>query len=112
MNNNNTQFQNLDLGSLLLRLGGVFLAFKMLDAIFDGSDKDTVNYTLKHRGRKVYHGITYEDRLECRLIEHELSGKKFDDYTVSQPRSRKTALKIERRRIQRDRTKYNVHHNC
>lgn len=37
-----------------------------LTFVFDKS-KDTVNYTLKHNGKRVYDGITKEYRLDTRI---------------------------------------------
>jgi hypothetical protein len=85
-----------------IAFGGSFL--------IEGPD-DTVNYTLKHKGRLVYHGITKENRLDKRLNEHERSGKKFDVVWYDDPKPRATALDSEKRYIQRYGPKYNVHHN-
>ena len=105
-NNNN---QSPSLGTLLLRAGGVLLGIAVLDSILSNKN-NTVNYVLKDRGRKVYHGVVFEDRLDTRIYEHECSGKKFDECVYDDPKPREEALRLEKKRIKRDRTKYNVHH--
>ena len=107
VNTNNNQSPGL--GKLLVGVGGVALGIAILDSIF-GDKNDTVNYTLMYRGRKVYHGVVYEDRLDTRLYEHECAGKKFDNCIYDDTKPRAEALKIERKRIRRDKTKYNIHH--
>lgn len=72
----------------------------------------SVNYILKHKGIKVYHGITYAGRLPQRLKEHQSAGKLFDSFECSYSKPRSLARHQERIRIVRDRPKYNVQHNC
>ena len=104
--------QKIDLGGLLLGIGIAYLTAKFLDSFLEPEEKDTVNYTLYRRRRVVYHGITYEDRLDHRLNEHERAGKKFTLCVHDDPRTRSNALDVEERRIRRDNPKYNVQHNC
>ena len=97
-------------GKLLAILGGIYVGAKILDG-FSGEEHDTINYTLWYRGKKVYHGVCYIDRLEARINEHALSGKKFDKYTYGTAKPRSRALNVERKKIYRDIPKYNIHHN-
>lgn len=76
-----------------------------------GEPDDTVNYTHYHKGKVVYHGITYEDRLNKRTSEHRNSGKKFDRVKCSEPKPRSEALAHEKKMIKRHKPKYNTHHN-
>ncbi len=96
------------LEKLLLVGGTLFLAAKLIDEIF--SLENTVNYSLKRLGKTVYHGICYEDRLNCRLAAHERNGKIFDECVYDHPVDRETAARIERKRIRRAWPRYNVHH--
>jgi len=107
-----TQVQIPDLGTALIRTGGVLLVWIVLDSLFGINSKDTVNYILIYRGRIVYHGITYADRIQSRLAEHRVDGKMFDSYRVSGTTSREVAQRIEQRRIRRDNPHYNIQHNC
>ncbi len=61
--------------------------------------RDTYNYTMRDRGKIVYHGIT--DNPDRRIFEHENSGKRFTSATIdAYPCSRDTALDRERDRIE------------
>jgi len=73
---------------------------------------DTVNYSLHHRGKKVYDGIALEERLDRRISEHKYSGKIFDKVVFDDAKARSIALDLEERMIRRNRCKYNKHHNC
>ncbi len=90
---------------------GLFLAgILLLNKIFS-EPKDTVNYTLYYNGKKVYHGISYEDCFQGRIDQHECAGIiKFDDCVYDHPKTRTAALALERKRINRDQTRYNIHH--
>ena len=73
--------------------------------------KDTVNYTLYYRGKKMYHGISYEDCFNARIDKHERAGIiPFDDCVYDYPKTRTKAMDLERKRINRDQTPYNNHH--
>jgi hypothetical protein len=76
-----------------------------------GEPSDTVNYTHYHKGKVVYHGVTYEDRLDKRTDEHRKSGKKFDKVVFSEPKPRSEAFAHERKMINKHRPKNNIHHN-
>ena len=76
-----------------------------------GCPNNTVNYSLRWRGKVVYHGITFRHRIPQRAQEHQRSGKVFDEIIVGSPVSRTTALKKEKRWIKRDAPKYNIQHN-
>lgn len=77
-----------------------------------GSPNDTVNYEgLDVDGTIVYHGITYEYRIDKRIQEHRRSGKMFSQVKVSSARPREEALGVEKKLIQLDKPKYNVQHN-
>ena len=74
--------------------------------------KDTMNYALEHKGKRVYDGITKEHRIDIRPSEHERDGKVFDTVKIDNvTRTREDALRIERYRIRRNEGKYNIHHN-
>ncbi|WP_183580346.1 hypothetical protein HDF18_13120 [Mucilaginibacter sp. X5P1] len=103
------QTQPLTPQQSLLRLGTFVLVGLALDRILRGQ-KDTINYILYYRGRKVYHGICKAHRIEQRLNEHICQGKVFDEYDYDQPKVETEAKRIERLRIGRDQTKYNIHH--
>ncbi len=94
---------------LLILGGAIWLGAKVLDAIT--TPHDTVNYALYRKKRLVYHGVTYEDRLDMRLDEHEGCGKVFDDCVYDDAKPRRQALSLERKRIRRDKPVYNKHHN-
>lgn len=105
----NINYVNQNQPNPLLKLGLITLGVYALSKISE--EHDTINYTLWHRNRLVYHGICYADRLESRLNEHELRGILFDEYDHDNAKPRTTAMAKERRLIQRDRPKYNFHHN-
>lgn len=73
--------------------------------------KNTVNYTLKNKGNRVYDGITKEYRLNTRTSEHKTSGKIFDEVRFDAPKTRANAENLERYRIRRFKPKYNIQHN-
>ncbi|MBS1503208.1 MAG: hypothetical protein JST32_14160 [Bacteroidetes bacterium] len=98
-----------NLNQSLARLGAIFTIAWAIGQLF-GERKDTINYVLFHKGKKVYHGICLEHRLDARLAEHERDGKVFDDYHYGQPKTNMEACRIEQARIFRDQTKYNIHH--
>lgn len=94
-------------------LGGVALGGStgyVLADIF-GTPNDTVNYELMQDGSLVYHGITYEHRIDRRESEHIKSGKVFDEMIYSSAKPRVDAARIEVKRIKRDKPKYNIQHN-
>jgi hypothetical protein len=80
-------------GLLLGGLGGYSFA-----TIF-GSPNDTVNYSHYFKGKRVYEGITYEDRFEKRMKEHKRNGKRFTKVIKDSAKPRIEALKIEKERI-------------
>jgi len=71
---------------------------------------DTVLYTLFHKGRIVYIGITFLNRLGSRIDEHRRSGKVFDRVDFSQSYSRSKALDLEANKIRKLKPKYNRMH--
>ena len=76
-----------------------------------GEPEDTVNYILFYKGKKVYHGISYEDCFQERINQHERAGIiKFDYCEYDCPKKRTAALALERKSINRDQTRYNTHH--
>ena len=93
----------------LIGFGAIALGIYALSKL--SAENDTLNYTLWHRNKLVYHGICYADRLETRLNEHELRGVIFDEHDHDYAKPRGTALIKEYQLIQRDRPKYNIHHN-
>lgn len=76
-----------------------------------GSTDDTVNYELYDGRKRVYRGITYEDRIEMRIAEHRSSGKKFTRFNFDNSKPRSEALQLEEKLIKRDRPIYNIQHN-
>jgi hypothetical protein len=94
----------------LLKLGLIIAGALVFDKLTNESD-DTVNYTLYYKGKKVYHGISYEDCFQERINQHERAGIiRFDYCEYDYPKTRTTALALERKRINRDQTRYNNHH--
>lgn len=89
-------------------LPGGWLGYKT--AMRLGSPANTVIYTLRHRGRTVYVGVSYSRRIGVRIEEHRKSGKQFNRVRFSKPFPRKEALRIEARRIRRRKPKYNIAH--
>ncbi|MBE7443304.1 MAG: hypothetical protein HS119_12730 [Flavobacteriales bacterium] len=73
--------------------------------------KDTVNYTLKHNGKRVYDGITKEYRIDTRISEHKASGKIFNEVVFDNPKPITDAKQLEVYRIKRFKPKYNIQHN-
>jgi len=76
-----------------------------------GESNDTVNYTYYNGKKRVYEGITREDRLDARIDEHERSGKKFTHVVYDDAKPRSEAIEIEKERIWKFQPKYNIHHN-
>lgn len=95
--------------SPLLKLGAIAFGVYVFDNLLN--TYDTLNYTLWYKKKLVYHGICYADRIETRLDEHEMRGLIYDEYDHDQPKPRNRALLKEKRLIQKDRPKYNIHHN-
>jgi hypothetical protein len=108
MNNvySNNQYQP----SPVIKLGAIALGIYMLDSLFN-SYNDTLNYTLWYKNKLVYHGVCYADRMKARLDEHALRGIVYDEFDHDRPKSRAKALLLERKLIQKDKPKYNIHHN-
>ncbi|OOQ62199.1 hypothetical protein [Mucilaginibacter pedocola] len=93
-----------------LIVGG--LAWFVIKAIGSLNEPDnTVNYKLYYKRKLVYHGITFEYRLDERLCEHERNGLKFDYCEYDDAKQRSLASEIERKRIRRDCPKHNKQHN-
>jgi len=107
---NNIYTNNQTNSNALLKLGAIILGAYVLNSLLS-TDNDTVNYILWHKKRIVYHGICYIDRMDARLNEHELRGLIFDEFDYDHAKPRTKAQVLEQKRIQRDKPKYNVHHN-
>ncbi len=75
------------------------------------SKNNTVNYQLYNGKKLVYHGITYDHRIDNRNGEHQSSGKLFTKMIVDVPKPRVEALQRERALIKRDKPKYNIQYN-
>lgn len=73
--------------------------------------KDTVNYTLKHNGKRVYDGITKEYRIDTRISEQKANGKIFNEVVFDNPKSITDAKQLEVYFIKRFKPKYNIQHN-
>jgi len=73
--------------------------------------QETVNYTLKHNGKRVYDGISKDYRFNTRVSEHKSSGKIFNEVVYDAPKTRLEAENLERYRIKRFKPKYNIQHN-
>ena len=99
---------NNDIRNGLLFIGACWAAHKIVNY----EPKDTRNYSLLHRGKIVYEGISYDDVLDIRINRHRREGKVFDSCRYSQLKKRSMALDHEELRIRRRRPKYNIHHNC
>jgi|SRR5579863_1397986 len=93
-----------------VRVTGLVLGLYVLNSLFDNGS-DTVNYILWHKKRIVYHGICYADRVDARLNEHVSNGFVFDEYDYDRAKPRLKARQLEKKRIMRDKPKYNNHHN-
>ena len=76
-----------------------------------GSKNDTVNYELFKKNKLVYHGITYENRLGRRTLEHKNRGLLFDRVQTDSAKPRVEAKAEEKELIQRDKPIYNIQHN-
>jgi hypothetical protein len=59
----------------LLKVALFGLAIWGVDKIINYEPKDTVNYRLIHRGKIVYEGICFGDRINARINEHKKGGK-------------------------------------
>ena len=92
-------------GSWIGGLGSLALTF-----VFD-NPKDTINYTLKHNGKRVYDGISKGYRLDTRINEHKASGKIFNEFVFYDPKTKVKAEELEIYRIKRFKSKYNIQHN-
>ena len=94
-------------------LGGAFLGgFSGYGlACLLGSANDTVNYQLYNGNKRVYHGITFEDRAHIRKAEHIKVGKQFTKMKIDKPKPRVEALELEKILIQKDKPLYNIQHN-
>jgi hypothetical protein len=86
------------------------LIYAVKELVSPSEQSDTVNYQLFWKGRIVYEGIAYADRIMARIGEHERSDKVFDEYDFDYSKPRSKALDLEFRRIQRNRPKYNICH--
>lgn len=75
------------------------------------NQKDTVNYTLKNNGKRVYDGISKENRINTRINEHKVNGKIFDEVIFDDAKTLIQARKLEQYRIKRYKPKYNIQHN-
>jgi hypothetical protein len=106
---NSPSFTNQGQPNPLLKLGAIALGIYVLNQLT--KDNDTLNYTLWYRNKLVYHGICYADRLDARLNEHELRGIIFDEHDYDYAKPRAAELIKERKLIQKDCPKYNIHHN-
>lgn len=73
--------------------------------------KDTINYTLKHNGKRVYDGITKKHRIDTRINEHAANGKIFDEVIYDNSKTITEAQQLEIYRIKRFKPKYNIQHN-
>lgn len=79
---------------------------------YDESQKNTVNYTLYRKGKRVYDGITKASRKQTRIAEHRASGKQFDKVRFSRVATyRSAAMEREERLINRHKPEYNIQHN-
>lgn len=104
-NHNQPRWQEIAVKAGLLIVGIAALDNMLNEPI------DTVNYTLYYKGKKMYHGISYEDCFNGRIDQHERAGIiPFDDCVYDFPKTRSRAMELERKRIIRDQTPYNTHH--
>lgn len=97
-------------GLLLGIFGGIGLL--LLYAYICKNKKDTVNYSLHSKGRRVYEGICYGHRFNDRVAEHAANGKIFDNAICDNPKPRHIAANLEQKRIKRHKPIYNIQHNC
>lgn len=93
-------------GALLGGAGGYGLA-----CVFGELD-NTINYSCFYKKHRVYEGICYEDRIDARIIEHKMNGKKITHIRYDKPKPRSEAALLEKTRIKRFKPKYNIQHNC
>ena len=91
--------------------GSIGLGSGLLTVEFFGEPKDTINYILYDGKKRVYDGITYEDRANTRKREHRKSGKKFTRMVKGEVLPRSEAEELEYQRIKRNKAKYNIQHN-
>jgi len=91
-------------GALLGGVIGLIISFLI-------NPRDTVNYILRFRGKRVYDGIAYEDRIDKRISEHAQDGKIFDHVHIDEPNTRERARDLEKKRIRRFKSKYNINGN-
>ncbi|MGF7079602.1 hypothetical protein [Mucilaginibacter sp. UYCu711] len=104
-NQNQTRWQEFAVKASLLMLG-----VAVLDSLLN-EPHDTVNYILFYKGKKMYHGISYEDCFDGRIDQYERAGIiPFDDFVYDYPKTRAKAMELECRRINRDQTPHNNHH--
>lgn len=90
-------------------IAGAFGGFVIISLI--GSPNDTVNYKLLNGRKRVYDGITYEDRIDARMMEHMRSGKRFTRMIVDKAIPRLEALQLEKLLIKKHKPLYNIQHN-
>lgn len=76
-----------------------------------GSPNDTINYQLFNGNKRVYHGITYENRANLRELEHVRDGKSFTKMIVDIPKSRLEAIELEKILIKKHKPIYNIQYN-
>ena len=95
---------------LMAALPGLWLSYRLTKGT--SNEGNTFIYTLFHRNKVVYVGITYTYRLGSRIDEHRRSGKIFDRIDLSEPFSREDALNREAKKIRQLKPKYNVQHTA
>jgi hypothetical protein len=76
-----------------------------------GDKDDTVNYTLYLKQKRVYDGVTFEERIQKRIAEHKKSGKKFTRIVFDDAKPRIEALSLEKETIMRYKPPYNKIYN-
>ena len=94
---------------LVSSLGGGLIGYS-ISSVF-GSPNNTVNYSLYNGKKRVYDGITFEDRIGSRKLEHIKSGKKFTKMLYDNAKPRIEALKLEKKLIKKYKPIYNIQHN-
>ncbi|MFC0514620.1 hypothetical protein ACFFGT_10425 [Mucilaginibacter angelicae] len=107
---NNLNLNNRNNTIPLLQLGIAAVGLYAINKLISTSN-NTVNYTLWHRNRLVYHGICYADRIQLRLNEHKRHGLIYDEYDHDYAKPREKAALLEKWLIQKDRPRYNYQHN-
>ena len=65
--------QPITLQQVLIKAGLFALGVAVLDN-FLAEPEDTVNYILYYKGKRMYHGISYEDCFDGRIDQHERGG--------------------------------------